>query len=63
MKEKINMKKFYIAFLMLLTFASCSSNMEAKAKHQAEAGNRINSSQQNTDSLFKEMDNSKDNSN
>ena len=52
---------YKIIFLILLSlaFSSCSANKEIakqKAQHQAETGDRINKSQKNTESLFKEIE-------
>lgn len=51
------MKKI-ILLISFVMIASCSNQkaLEAKAKHQAETGNRLNQSQKNTDKLFDEMD-------
>ena len=52
------MKKLII-LSFLITTISCSSNekaLEAKAKHQSETGSRLNESQKNTDSLFKDLE-------
>ncbi len=52
------MKKLII-LSFLITTISCSSNEKAsasKAKHQSETGSRLNESQKNTDSLFKDLD-------
>lgn len=49
-----------IIFLISLIFlASCSNQkaLEAKAKHQAETGDRLNKSQHDTDKLFDEINN------
>ena len=52
------MKKNIIFILFICIVSACSNQkaLDAKAKHQAESGNRINESQKNTDGLFKEMD-------
>lgn len=51
------MKKI-IFLISLITIASCSNQkaIEAKAKHRAETGSRINKAQGDTDKLFDEMD-------
>ena len=50
------MKKL-ILLLFFIPLFSCINQkaIDAKAKHQAETGSRINNAQQNTDSLFDEM--------
>jgi len=53
------MKKLIILLFLITTTTACSSNekaLEAKAKHQAETGNRLNESQKNTDGLFKNLE-------
>jgi hypothetical protein len=51
--------KNFISLILFIFLASCANQkaLEAKAKHQAESGNRLNQSQQNTESLFDELDN------
>lgn len=51
------MKKI-ILLISCLIIVSCANEeaLEAKAKHQAETGNRLNQSQKNTQNLFDEMD-------
>lgn len=49
----------HLIILSLIFLASCSNQkaLEAKARHQAESGDRLNKSQQNTDKLFDELSN------
>jgi len=50
------MKKLILLFLSLCAFACVDQKaLEAKAKHQAETGSRINDAQKNTDGLFDEL--------
>jgi hypothetical protein len=50
--------KIYILALILL-LCSCAESKEIReerARHQEQTGERINQSQKNTDSLFKEIE-------
>jgi hypothetical protein len=51
--------KNFILLISLIFLASCSGQkaLEAKARHQAQTGDRLNQSQQNTENLFDELDN------
>ena len=50
------MKKLILLIIPICLFACIDQKaIEAKAKHQANTGNRINNAQQNTESLFDEL--------
>ncbi len=51
-----HMKKL-ILLISLLSIFSCTDQkaIDAKAKHQAETGSRINNAQKDTDGLFDDM--------
>lgn len=50
------MKKLILLFsLMLVVSCVNQKDIDAKAKHQAETGGRINDATKNTESLFDEM--------
>lgn len=53
----ISSKKYILILTLFLLACSSKAEQEAKARHQAETGARLNESQKNTESLFKEMDN------
>lgn len=50
--------KNIIILLSIILISACVNQeaMNAKAKHQAETGSRINNAQSDTNSLFNEMD-------
>ena len=52
------MRKILAVLLISISAISCSHQKEIDAirKHQSETGDRLNRSQHDTDSLFKEMD-------
>ena len=55
--KTINMKNILL-LLSLILISSCINQkaIDAKHKHQAETGSRINNAQHDTDSLFNEME-------
>ena len=48
----------FLPIIAALLLCSCynETKLKGKAEHQSQAGDRINKAKQNTDDLFKELD-------